>query len=63
MVPSSRFIIDYKFQGAQERLILWPSGLGKYTACKRFAVQTLLWSAEIFIHKKSQVQHHLLFET
>ena len=23
---------------------LWPSGLGNFIVCKRFAVQTLLWS-------------------
>ena len=27
----------------------WPSGLGNYFACKKFAVQTLLWSLEFVI--------------
>ena len=30
-------------------LTLWPSGLGNYFVCKRFAVQTLLWSLEFVI--------------
>ena len=28
---------------------LWPSGLGNYFVCKRFAVQTLLWLLEFVI--------------
>ena len=28
---------------------LWPSGLGNYFVCKRFAGQTLLWSLEFVI--------------
>ena len=28
---------------------LWPSGLGNYFVCKRFAVQTLLWPLEFVI--------------
>ena len=28
---------------------LWPSGIGKYFLCKRFAVQTLLWPLEFVI--------------
>ena len=28
---------------------LWPSGLGNFIVCKRFAVQTLLWSLEFVI--------------
>ena len=28
---------------------LWPSGLGNYLVCKRFAVQTRLWSLEFVI--------------
>ena len=28
---------------------LWPTGLGNYFVCKRFAVQTLLWSLEFVI--------------
>ena len=27
----------------------WPSGLGNYFVCKRFAVQTILWSLEFVI--------------
>ena len=30
-------------------MALWPSGLCNYFACKRFAVQTLLWSLEFVI--------------
>ena len=30
-------------------LTLWPSGLGNDFVCKRFAVQTLLWSLEFVI--------------
>ena len=29
---------------------LWPSGLGSYSVCKRFAVQTLLWSLSSFLN-------------
>ena len=29
---------------------LWPSGLGNYFICKRFAVQSLLWSLEVLYH-------------
>ena len=28
---------------------MWPSGLGNYFVCKRFAVHTLLWSLEFAI--------------
>ena len=30
-------------------LTLWPSGLGNYFVCKRFTVETLLWSLESVI--------------
>ena len=33
----------------QGHMALWPSGLGNYLICKRFAVQTLLWSLEFVI--------------
>ena len=38
--------LDHKFHWSQEvwTANLWPNGLGNYFICKRFAVQTLLWS-------------------
>ena len=30
-------------------MALWPSGLGNYFVCRRFPVQTLLWSLEFVI--------------
>ena len=51
--------LDHKFQWPQEgfnfeslaREVVnwWPSGLGNYFACKRFTVQTFLWSLEFEI--------------
>ena len=51
--------LDHKFQWPQEgfnfeslaREVVnwWPSGLDNYFACKRFAVQTFLWSLEFEI--------------
>ena len=48
--------LDHKFQLPLESLnseslvykvvTLWPKGLGNYLVCKRFAVQSLLWSLE-----------------
>ena len=31
------------------RIVFWPSGLGNYFVCKRFAVQILIWSLEFVI--------------
>ena len=36
---------------------LWPSGLGNYIICKRFAVQTLLWSLEFAVIYCYQIKH------
>ena len=41
--------LDYKFQWPEEGLNSWPNGLGNYFVCKRFEVQTLLWSLEFVI--------------
>ena len=38
-----------EIQKIQNILALWPGGLGNYFVCKRFAVQTLLWSLEFVI--------------
>ena len=63
MVLPSRFL-DHKFQLpkhslnceslAYEVVTSWPSGLGNYFICKRFAVQTLLWSLEFVIQINPQ---------
>ena len=37
---------------------LWPSGLGNWMECKRFAVKTLLWSLEYVTHNISRARHH-----
>ena len=47
---------------------LWPRGLGNYLICKRFAVQTLLWSLEFVIkinlkHKPIVVSTRIVFDT
>ena len=41
--------LDLKFQWPEEGLNSWPNGLGNYFVCKRFEVQTLLWSLEFVI--------------
>ena len=51
--------LDHKFQWPQggsncesleyELVAFWPSELGDYFACKRFPVQTLLWSLEFMV--------------
>ena len=35
------------------RALYWPSGLGNCFVCNKFTVQTLQWSLEFVIHKKS----------
>ena len=39
-------------------MVSWPSGLGNDFVCKRFAVQTLLWSLEFVNPNKSRARHH-----
>ena len=41
--------LGYSNLGTPSWPTLWPSGLGNYFACKRFTVQTLLWSLEFMI--------------
>ena len=38
--------------------VLWPSGLGNYFVCKRFAVQTLVFSLEFVIQIK--LEHDII---
>ena len=38
-------------------MALWSSGLGNYFVCKRFAVQTHLWSLKIVIHINLEHSH------
>ena len=47
MVSSSRLI--WITNSSDHRRALWPNGLGNFFVCKRFAVQTLLWSLEFGI--------------
>ena len=42
--------LDHKLLGFMDAL--WHSGLGNYFVCRRFAVQTLLWSLEFVIQIK-----------
>ena len=36
------------------------SGLGNFISCKRFAIQTLLWSLELVIHQN--LEHNTIIE-
>ena len=67
MVLYSRYVINRKFQWPEVGLICKPFSysidtqtirLSIYTVCKKFAVQTHLWSVEFVIHNISQGRHH-----
>ena len=50
-IPVTRGGFELQIPCIQSRYLThgWPSGLGKDFVCKRFAVQTLLWSLEFVI--------------
>ena len=55
------FILDHKFQWSLESLnckLVSYNGSNNYTICKRFAVQTLLWSLEWLLQYKYRVRYH-----
>ena len=52
-------VVRDRFRGGEDMnsllLVLWPSRLGNYFLCKRFAFQILLWSLEFVI--KINLEH------
>lgn len=60
-VSCSWFILDHKFQWSLESLnckLVTYKGSNNYTICKRFAIQTLLWSLEWLLQYKYRVRYH-----
>ena len=54
--------LDFETSSLTTRsLFHWPSRLGIWIVCRRFSIQTLLWSLESVIRNKSRAQHHRNF--
>ena len=62
VVSMLKIYLNHKFQWPQESLncgqVIWPSGFGNYFVCKRFVVQTLLWSLEFVI--QINIEHDII---